>query len=32
LQPFSSAPPLIAGDTIFNAIGSIVLAMPLENV
>ena len=32
LQPFSSAPPLIAGDTIFNAVGSIVIAMPLENV
>jgi len=32
LQPFSSAPPLIAGDTIFVAVGSVVVAMPLENV
>lgn len=32
LQPFSSAPPLIAGDTIFAAAGSIIVAMPLSNV
>jgi len=32
LQPFSSAPPLIAGDTIFVAVGQIIVAMPLENV
>jgi len=32
LQPFSSAPPLIAGDTIFAAAGSVIIAMPLENV
>lgn len=32
LQSFSSAPPLIAGETIFAAAGSIIVAMPLENV
>jgi outer membrane protein assembly factor BamB len=32
LQPFSSAPPLIVGDTIFVAVGPIIVATPLENV
>ncbi len=32
LQPFSSAPPLIVGDTIFVAVGPIVVAMPLKDV
>jgi len=32
LQPFSSAPPLIVGETIFAAVGSIIVAMPLDNV
>jgi len=32
LQPFSAAPPLIAGDTIFFAAGPVVVAMPVADV
>lgn len=32
LQPFATSPPIIAGDTIFIADGSMIVAMPLGNV
>ena len=32
LQPFSAAPPLIAGDTIVFAVGPVIIAMPVADV
>lgn len=32
LQPFSAAPPLIVGDTIFVAVGQVIVAMPLSGI
>lgn len=32
LQPFSTSPPVIVGDTIFIAMGNIVMAIPLNEI